>query len=407
MVDEALFIGIDISKNKHDIAIMDSDKHLVCHAFVIKDNSNGFKQLYSKTIHYCQKNGAKLVYIGMESTGDYWKNLYYFLRQQPGNFHISVINPVRTKAFAKTELRRAKTDPVNAKDIARFMVEKKPADFQAREAVLDSIKDLYRQMDALKKQQAMSINRLRSELSKVAPELERHFSNFGSAQLLSLLSHFPTAEQISQSTLSAIKTVRYGKKDWPLPESFIQKVKKLSENSIAHKRDKGSGYVVQSLVRHIKNIQVEMQTLQQQLKKLYQGISSEDSLLCTIKGIGKETAIFLEVYIGDINRFPNVKTFVAYFGMNPTISQSGKSIRRSSYLEKKGSGQVRQKLFMAVLNIISRRSGPIYEFYTRKVQEGKVKMVAIGAAMRKLLVIIYSMLKNRTPFNPNFKTKNS
>jgi len=400
MENAALFIGIDISKDKHDVAIMNRDKQLVGSSFVIGDNSEGYQQLISKITHYSRKNKVEVVYIGMEATGDYWKNLYHFLNSQIGDFIISVINPVRTRAFAKTELRRAKTDPVNAKDIAQFMVEKRPAAYQKRAPLLNLIKDLTQQNSALKKQEAMSINRLRCELTKVAPEIERHFTNLGRVQILALLSQFPTAEMIGKSE---IKGIRYGRKQWLLPQSFILKVKALCGQSVAYASGPGSGYVVQSLVRHIQNIQGERKIIEQQLLELYQQISPTDSILCTIPGIGVETAILIEACIGDINRFSNVKQFVAYFGMNPTINQSGKFIRRSSYLEKKGSGLVRQKLFMAVLNIISRKKGLIYEFYARKVKEGKPKLVAICAAMRKLLVIIYSMLKKKTPFDPNFK----
>ena len=62
---------------------------------------------------------------------------------------------------------------------------------------------------------------------------------------------------------------------------------------------------------------------------------------------------------------------------------------------------VRQKLFMAVLGIVSNKGGPIYRFYQRLVDSGKPKMVAIGAAMRKLLVTIYAMLKNQQTFDEN------
>ena len=87
--------------------------------------------------------------------------------------------------------------------------------------------------------------------------------------------------------------------------------------------------------------------------------------------------------------------------MNPTVCFSGSSIRRSSRLEKKGDGIVRHKLFMATINIVRMKKGPIYKFYQRLVDSGKPKLVAIGAAMRKLLTIIYQMLKNNEKFDPD------
>jgi transposase len=136
---------------------------------------------------------------------------------------------------------------------------------------------------------------------------------------------------------------------------------------------------------------------------LYAQVNEQDSLLTTITGISKEAAIVLEAYIGDVNRFPDAKKMVAYFGMNPVVNQSGKRTQRASYLEKKGSGVVRHKLYMAVLQIVRLKEGALYKYYARLVARGKPKLVAVAATMRKLLVIIYAMLKNRQPFDPKRK----
>ena len=83
---------------------------------------------------------------------------------------------------------------------------------------------------------------------------------------------------------------------------------------------------------------------------------------------------------------------------------SGTSIRGVSRLEKKGSGVVRHKLFMIVLNLIRHRVEPFYGYYTRLVSRGKPNLVALAAVMRKLPVVIYSMLKHQQPFEPNKKS---
>jgi len=178
-------------------------------------------------------------------------------------------------------------------------------------------------------------------------------------------------------------------------------MKALSKNSIAHKKGPGAGLVVQFLAENIMQCQRKIQTLNEQMEQLYKQVNPETSLLTSIKGIRKETAIVLEAYIGDVTRFPNSKKFVAYFGMNPTVNQSGTKNKGRSYLQKKGSGVVRHKLFMATLCMIRYDDNPIYDFYHRLVDAGKPKLVAICAAMRKLLVIIYNMLKNKEKFDPD------
>lgn len=400
MNNQPLFVGIDVSKLKHDIAFMNHSKQLIGQPFVIKDNLAGYQHLLTKLKAAASKQKTQQIKIGLEATSDYWKNIYYFLNKQSEKFHLTVINPVQTCNWAKTELRRAKTDPLDAKDIALFMVEKNPAPSLTTEPILDIIKDMDRQIYAIQKQQTVSKNRLRLELTKVAPELEKATANLNAKRILAVLKDFPTAQDINNASFDELVNIGYGKKNWALPVSFIEKMKTLTQHSIAYKTGFGAGYVVQSLVRQIIRNQQEINQLKQQIVQLYQRINNQESILCTIPGIRRETAMILEAYIGDVNRFPNAKKIVAFFGLNPTVCRSGKS-KRKSRLQKKGCPIVRQKLFMAVICTIGNKTGPIYRYYQRLVDSGKPKMVAIGAAMRKLLVTIYAMLKNQKVFDEN------
>lgn len=399
MTYEILYVGIDISKNKHDIAILNQDKERVCKPFEIKENRQGYTELIHTFDWLEAKYQTQKFLIGMEATGDYWKNLYHFLCNHSKEYHITVINPFQTKSFAQGELRRAKTDPVDAKDIARFMIEKVPPSSKFS-VVWDCIKDLDRQIYALNKHRTMNINRLRTELSKVAPEIEKAFRDLGGKQILSLLERYPTAEAINGASLNELSEVRFGVRDFRIPLSLAKRVKELCQKSIAYKTGKGAGLAVVSLVRRILQLQHERELLSEQMLDLYNDFKEHESVLTSIPCISTEAAIAFEAYIGDVNRFPNSKKIVAFFGMNPTVCTSGKTLKRSSRLQKKGSGVVRHRLFNAVLCIISKKKGPIYKYYRRLVDAGKPKMVAIGATMRKLLVIIYSMLKNQEEFDP-------
>lgn len=400
MNSKYLFVGIDVSKHKHDIAILNEQKHLVHKPLVIGDDRTGYELLLSKLQRLKAEHQTQGFWIGMEATSDYWKNLYYFLKKQPEPFVVVVINPVQTKAYAKSELRRAKTDPVNARDIACFLVEKRPKASRDRAPIFDAIKDVDTQIYSLKKQQTMVLNKLRIELSKVAPEIEKATRTLDAQSLLALLAAYPTAEAIAKAKVAQLHEVRYGRRQWLLPVSFIHQMKALAQNSVAHKKGPGSGVVVESLVRRLSEGQKEIEILKEQIRKLYMQVNKRQSILTTITGIGKETACVLEAYIGEVNRFANARKMVAYFGMNPVVNQSGKS-KRKSYLQKKGSGMVRHKLYMAILNIIRHKRAPIYDYYARLVNSGKPKLVAIAAAMRKLLVIIYAMLKTQIPFDQN------
>jgi transposase len=397
-----LFVGIDVSKFKHDVAVMNDEKQLLGKPFVVADNLPGFQDLLHRLEEYSEKYQTQRVYIGLESTSDYWKNLYYWLKKQSAAFSITVINPVRTKAFGKTELRRAKTDPINAKDIAQFMVEKRPAASLDRPPVFENIKDIDKRIYQIKKQQTMLINKLRLELTKVAPEIEKDFVRLRGRQIMAVLEKYPTAADIAGAEPAQLAAITYGKKSWSLSAPFLARITALAHRSVGYKTGAGAGYVVQSLIRSLSHVQQEVELLKKQLAQLYHTIHEQDSLLVTIPGIGIETAIALEAYIGDVSRFSRPEKLVAYFGMNPTVDRTGKSVR-NSFLQKKGEPIVRHKLFMAVLSMLSMRQEPFYSYYCNLVAAGKPKLVALCAAMRKLLVIIFVMLKNQKPFNTDFQ----
>jgi transposase len=396
-----LFVGIDISKFKHDIAVMDETGKYLGKPFVVTDDYSGFQFLLNHLLAYENEYGTQHFYIGLEATADYWKNIYHYLKRRSPLFSLTVLNPVQTKAFAKTELRRAKTDPVNAKDIALFMMQKRPTASVDRAPVFESIKDIDKRIHQIKKHQTRLTNKLRLELAKVAPEIEKAVPHMKGLQVSALLQAYPTAECIAAASVEQLAEVKYGKNNWTLPAPFIHNMKALAQNSIAYKTGRGAGYVVQSLIRSLSFTREEIERLENQSEQLYFSVKEQHSLLETIPGIRQQTAIALEAYIGDVNRFSNSKQIVAYFGMNPTVNRSGKS-KRASCLQKKGDPIVRHKLFMAVLPIIAAKKEPFYTYYRRLTDAGKQKLVAIVATMRKLLTVAYAMLKHQKPFDEKY-----
>jgi transposase len=400
-----LFVGIDVSKRFHDVAIVNGAQQLLAPIFRIAESRAGYEELRIRLARVAQRESPEQTHFGMEATGDYWKNLFHFLKEQSPAWIVSVLHPVQTKRFAQAELRRAKTDPVNALDLARMLVEKRPRPHAARAAGFEAIKDVNRQIVTFTKQHTMTLNKLRLELDKVAPELEHHMSTPVSQQMLALLANYPTAAAIAHASTEELRALRYGSalSGWHLPLPFIARMKALCENSIAHKVGSGAGVVVQALVKRLAQEQQAIAELKAQLPALYAAVKDRLNPLATIKGITPETAITLEAHIGDVHRFATAKQIVAYFGMNPTIYLSGASIRGASHLEKKGSGVVRRQLFLIVLNFLRLKVEPFYSYYQRLVNRGKPKLVAIAATMRKLLVIIYTLLKTQQPFDPNKK----
>lgn len=124
-------------------------------------------------------------------------------------------------------------------------------------------------------------------------------------------------------------------------------------------------------------------------------------LLCSIISIGPLTAARLMAETPDIAALTSPKQLVAYAGLSPALHQSGSSVRRRGRLSKKGHDRLRSYLYMPALVAI-RHNPTVRTFYERLVAAGKPSMVAVVAAMRKLLHIVYGVLKSNRPFDPAF-----
>ena len=114
-----IYVGIDVSKDKHDCYIVNSDGEIVRDVFTFANNTEGFELLHAAicaaTPDLCN------VKVGLEATGHYSYNLLGFLLNKCLTTY--VMNPLHTNLFRKsTSLRRTKTDRVDARTIAAMMM---------------------------------------------------------------------------------------------------------------------------------------------------------------------------------------------------------------------------------------------------------------------------------------------
>lgn len=126
-------------------------------------------------------------------------------------------------------------------------------------------------------------------------------------------------------------------------------------------------------------------------------------LLIAMPGIGFLTAVTLIAEIGDFSKFHSPKSFVAFFGIDPSVNQSSKFNGDRNKISKRGTRLGRRVLFTSALaSISSTRKGdpinPILRDYYHKKCENKKKKVALVAVMHKLLYYIFAVLRDEKAF---------
>lgn len=155
----------------------------------------------------------------------------------------------------------------------------------------------------------------------------------------------------------------------------------------------------ESLVKQLGLCQEQLQKSQKVFRRFAEKTVDKKlhTLLMGIPGVGTTIATTLIAEIGDITRFPNGNSLVAFCGLDPKIKQSGGSLHHNTHLTKRGSPYLRRTIFLAA-SIAQRHDKELKTYFEKKRKEGKFYKEATVAVARKLLYRIYAVWKRQTPF---------
>ena len=161
---------------------------------------------------------------------------------------------------------------------------------------------------------------------------------------------------------------------------------------------------IQRAVRFLGREADRMQAQADALIAASPALRADRDLLESIPGVGRQTAATVLAELPPVDRLPSAESAAAYAGLAPREFRSGASVRRRTRLSKAGNARLRQALFLPTQTAV--RFNPLLKaFFRRLVGAGKPKMQAVGACLRKLVMLCYGVLKNRAPFDPAWASK--
>jgi transposase len=160
---------------------------------------------------------------------------------------------------------------------------------------------------------------------------------------------------------------------------------------------------------HIADLRARIEQIKQAIDDhidRHPGLRDKRELLESIPGVGPTTSALLLSAFANVEAFSSAKKMAAFCGLTPRQRQSGSSVNGKARLSKIGSSGIRKAMFFPA--IVAMQHNPVIaEMKTRLLRAGKAKMLIVGAAMRKLIHIIYGVLKTRTPFDQNLSAATS
>ena len=385
-------VGIDVSKDKHDCFIINSEGEVLADVFTIPNTMNGFNLLLQK-IQDCTTSHGKIK-VGLEATGHYSYNLLGFLLDN--GLATYVLNPLHTNLYRKSlSLRKTKTDRVDARTIASMLLSDaglKPYTNTAYHN--EELKSLTRYRFDKVKERA----KLKSSVSRLVcilfPELEKLVPSLHIASVYALLEEFPGAKQVASAHLTRLKALLETASKGRYKRDMAVEIRNAARNSIGS-RMPAKSLELQHTIRLIQELGVEIAEIENQIQSILDELHSP---ITTIPGLGFRMAAMILAEVGDFSRFDSPDKLLAYAGMSPSTYQSGQLKNCYPHMEKRGSRYLRYALYNAT-KYVCHWDSSFAAYLAKKRAEGKHYNVAISHAAKKLVRLIFAMEKSGTPYH--------
>ena len=390
--------GIDVGKNFSEMAILTPTNEIYARMKIQHDSYHDIDKAVQLLKNVEKDFGAKPVII-MESTGHYHKILFYSLNKL--GYEVSATNPIQTNSIKNVGIRKVKNDKVDARKIALLYRLGEISFTKIPDAKLDCLKSLCRQYYSLSDELTAYKNRLTAVVDQLMLNFSHVFKDIWSLTALAVLEHYPSPRHILEADRQELitlmrKTSRMGLK-WATNkyELLCSKAKDFEPLSIDSAANltmlKINITMIRTLSDSLKSIiDAIHQLLKEDAVKDAPAMAPIIELLCTIPGIGVLTAATILSEVKDFSLFAKPDKLAAFFGIDPSVTQSGNFEGTRNKMSKRGAKLLRRVLFtIALLNIGKKSNGelsnPVLRDFYQKKCISKPKMVAIGAVMHKLV----------------------
>ena len=384
------FIGLDLSKYKHDCFIMNEYGEVIRNSFSFTNNSEGFNTLLN-VLNDLDPTQEKR--IGFESTGHYGSNLKIFL--ETNGYSFMEFNPLLVSRFFKSEtLRRTKTDKVDAQKIALYLASRDYKPNPNSSYHLQCLKSLTRLRESIIDERSLQLVRITNIMDKMFPEFKPIFGKqgFKSATALYLLENYGTPSKMANMTRSSYnrmssklrRTISYAK---------FCKIRELAKDTIG-KENEILSFELDACLELFKELDKKVNELD---NKILIELSFLKTHIPSITGIGDILAAGILAEYESIDKFDNPGQLAAFAGIEPSENQSG-THDGGGKMVKHGSPHLRRYLIQAAGNMLV-HNPILYEYYLKKKSEGKCHKVALSHVARRLTRIIFYLEKNDKDFN--------
>lgn len=392
-----IYVGIDLHKEVHYAVILDCWNNKLGE-IEFANKPADFPKLIRKVKKYCV-DGKQAVF-GLENAYGYGRNLAKWLLEK--GYIVKDVNTSLSHREAKHRATFKKSDQDDARAVAIVTINMfhELPDACPNDAYW-SLGQLVHRRDNIMSHIIRLKNQLHEHLCISYPSYKKFFTDIGRPTALYFWEQYPSPRHLKGKTVEDLRDelvpISHNRCSTKTCQTILDNVKKdkALENDYQDSRD----MIIRSLVKDLKHYEEQLKEIDEEIERMY---NSMGCTLTTIPGVSTLTAAKLVSEIGDIRRFPNPAKLAQFAAIAPLKISSANS--ETTKRRKEGNRRLQATIYFLAIQMIQKSSkdvprNPAFRaYYDRRREEGKPKKQILICISRRLICIIYGMLKTQTDY---------
>jgi transposase len=395
---DTLIATVDVGKEKNSGYYRCPDGRDVS-CFEFANHRGGFDYFWSRILKAKKYYHLKDIVIGFESTGSYGEPLVHYFRKKP--VRLVQVNPMHTKRVKElSDNSPNKTDRKDPRVIADIIQLGHALSLVVPEGPAAELRRLTHGRERSMQRRTALLNQLQQLVFVLFPEFLQVMKGVKSKTARYLLQHYPTPQDILNSGVEALSFVMRKISRGHLGEERARVLYGRAKNSAGIKEGRYSLlFEIKNIMEFIEGSDGFIAEIEQKMSVYLKQIPCS-RLMLSMKGVGTITAAGLIGEVGDFSQFGTISEITKLAGLDLYVISSGKR-KGHGRISKRGRSLMRKLLFFTSINVV-RKGGILHEHYQRYLDRGMLKKKALVAISRKLLRIIFAMVRDHREYDIDY-----
>ncbi len=396
---KTLIVTLDIGQEKHVAYIRCPDGTEV-KPLEICNRREEYERMWKLICKTKEEHSLETVVVGVEPTGPYAEPLLHYLMKK--EVRLVQVNPMHTKRVKELKGNSPnKTDEKDPQVIADIIELGNYLTVLLPEGASAELRRLTQARERAVERRTMLMNQVHGLVSVIFPEFLKIMKNINTKTARYLLKQYPRPEDIvdlgKECLAQRMKKISRGRLDKERTEELY---KAAGSTVGVREGQRGMVYEIKQLVAGIEETERVIKEIEEKQKEYLTKIPSSHYML-SIEGVGEVTVAGLIGEVGDFGKYKTVAEVMKLAGLNLFEVSSGKHKGRR-HLSKRGRPLMRKLLFYAAINVI-KKGRILHDHYERYLGRGMPRMKALIAIARKLLGILFALVRDRSEYIKNYE----